>query len=169
MFYFLKLTILSLLLFLSFSVSSQEANTQATTNSKVQLEQAITKYQGEVIYIDFWASWCVPCRRSFPWMNAIQEKYNHQGFRVISINLDVDKNLADKFLIEYPANFSVIYDPKATIAQHFNIQGMPSSMLLGRDGLIKFRHTGFFVNKIVQYEQEIEQLLQIDKIQPNSN
>ena len=123
------------------------------------LEQTLSKHKGEVVYLDFWASWCVPCRRSFPWMNEIQEKYKQQGFSIVSVNLDANKALAEKFLLELPANFSVIYDPKGKIAKHFKIQGMPSSMIIGRDGKIKSRHTGFFIDKIPQYQQEIEQLL----------
>ncbi|MBL4900087.1 MAG: TlpA family protein disulfide reductase [Colwellia sp.] len=130
-----------------------------TINSQVALEQALAKHKGEVIYLDFWASWCGPCRKSFPWMNKIEAKYKQQGFSVISINLDANKDLAAKFLKETPASFTVIYDPKGKIAKHFKIQGMPSSMLIGRDGKIKSRHTGFFTKKISQYQQEIEQLL----------
>ena len=144
------------LLSVSYSAGSQEM-----VNSQAELEQALSEHQGEVIYVDFWASWCGPCRKSFPWMNKIQTQYAQQGFSVISINLDADKSLAEKFLLETPADFTVIYDPKGKIAKHFKIQGMPSSMLIGRDGQIKSRHTGFFIKKIPQYQQEIEQLLTI--------
>ena len=139
--------------------SSHNANSQEVVNSQTALEQALDEHKGEVVYLDFWASWCGPCRKSFPWMNTVQEQYKQQGFSVISINLDADKMLAEKFLIETPANFTVIYDPKGKIAKHFKIQGMPSSMLIGRDGKIKSRHTGFFTKKIPEYQQEIEQLL----------
>lgn len=145
-----------ILLSVSYNTSSQEI-----INSQYELEQALIEHKGDVIYIDFWASWCGPCRKSFPWMNKIQKQYNLEGFKVISINLDAEKRLAEKFLLETPADFRVIYDPKGKIAKHFKIQGMPSSMLIGRDGKIKSRHTGFFINKIPQYQQEIEQLLTI--------
>ncbi|MCW8865718.1 MAG: TlpA family protein disulfide reductase [Colwellia sp.] len=131
-------------------------------SSRQTLEVALAKHQGEVVYLDFWASWCVPCRKSFPWMNTIQEKYKSQGFSVISVNLDANRALAEKFLAEIPASFAVIYDPKGKIAKHFAIQGMPSSMLIGRDGKIKKRHTGFFTKKIPVYQAEIEQLLSSD-------
>jgi thiol-disulfide isomerase/thioredoxin len=142
--------------------TNAKSEEQSVVSSQTQLEQSLLKNHGKVVYIDFWASWCVPCRKSFPWMNAIQEKYKQQGFTVISINLDANKTFAEKFLLEMPASFPVIYDPKGKIAKHFKVQGMPSSMLVGRDGKIKLRHTGFFTNKIQQYEKEIEQLL-IDK------
>lgn len=152
-FFFILLTVS--LLFLP------KVNAQEVLNSQAELEQALIKHRGEVVYIDFWASWCGPCRKSFPWMNKVQTQYQSQGFSIISINLDADKALAEQFLKEIPANFAVIYDPKGKIAKHFKIQGMPSSMLIGRDGKIKSRHTGFFMNKIPEYQQEIEQLLAI--------
>ena len=138
---------------------SSNASAQQEISSQVALEQALDKHKGEVIYLDFWASWCGPCRKSFPWMNKIEAEYKQQGFSVISVNLDANKALATKFINEVPASFTVIYDPKGKIAKHFKIQGMPSSMLIGRDGKIKSRHTGFFTKKISQYQQEIEQLL----------
>ena len=140
---------------------SSNTYAQEVISSQVALEQALDKHKGEVIYLDFWASWCGPCRKSFPWMNKVEAEYKKQGFSVISVNLDANKALAAKFLNETPASFTVIYDPKGKIAKHFKIQGMPSSMLIGRDGKIKSRHTGFFTKKISLYQQEIEQLLAI--------
>lgn len=134
---------------------------QNVVNSQVALEKMLEQHKGEVIYLDFWASWCVPCRKSFPWMNQINAEYKGQGFSVISVNLDANRSLAQKFLKESPASFPVIYDPKGKIAKHFKIQGMPSSMLIGRDGQIKSRHTGFFTKKIPLYQREIQQLLAI--------
>lgn len=157
--YLFKKLAFSSLLFTVLLSSLTIVKAQDVLNSQAELEQALIKHKGEVVYIDFWASWCGPCRKSFPWMNAVQTQYQAQGFSVISINLDADKALAEQFLVETPANFAVIYDPKGKIAKHFKIQGMPSSMLIGRDGKIKSRHTGFFMNKVPEYEQEIEQLL----------
>ena len=115
--------------------------------------------KGQVVYLDFWASWCKPCRKSFPWMNAIEEKFKHRGFKVISINLDKDSLLMDNFLIKYPAMFLVIQDPKATIADLYQIQSMPSSYIIDAEGYVAFSHVGFFEKKQLQYEKEIESLL----------
>ncbi|NQY65487.1 MAG: TlpA family protein disulfide reductase [Alteromonadaceae bacterium] len=130
-----------------------------TLTSKQQLEQAIQAHKGDVIYIDFWASWCGPCRKSFPWLNKIQSKYKDQGFVVISVNLDANRELAEKFLKETPADFAVIYDPKGKTAKHFKIKGMPSSILIDKNGNIKASHAGFFTKKISQYEKEISTLV----------
>jgi thiol-disulfide isomerase/thioredoxin len=135
------------------------ANEVVETNSKVELEALLDNYRGKVIYLDFWASWCGPCRKSFPWMNEMQRKHSPQGFTVVSVNLDANKSLATKFLEDSPAEFDIVYDAKGKIAKHFAIKGMPSSMMIGRDGEIKSTHTGFYINKTTAYEKEIEALL----------
>ena len=123
------------------------------------LEQLLEKHKGEVVYLDFWASWCTPCRHSFPWLNAMQETYQAQGLRVISVNLDANYELATKFLKESPTLFSVVFDPKGKTAKIYNVRGMPTSYLIDRSGVIVKSHTGFFPKKIPEYENEIKQLL----------
>ena len=144
-----------LLVFTTFIASGQELS-----SSQQALDQEIKKHQGKVIYLDFWASWCKPCRKSFPWMNKLQNQFSKQDFTIISVNLDAQRKLADKFLQENPADFAVIYDPKGKIASHFQIKGMPSSVLFDRQGNIKYAHAGFFTKKIPAYEKEIRQLIE---------
>ena len=149
------LALVVVLLSITFSAVSAE---QALSPQQ-QLEQALLAQTGKVVYIDFWASWCGPCVKSFPWLNKIQEQYKAQGFTVISINVDADKNKANQFLQANPASFAVIFDSKGSLAKHFGIQGMPTSMLINRDGVITYRHSGFFTSKIDNYQSEIKQLL----------
>ena len=78
---------------------------------------ALQPVQGQVIWVDFWASWCVPCRRSFPWMNTMQRKYGAHGLQIIAINLDKDRALADGFLAEVPAEFALRFDPAGSARQ----------------------------------------------------
>lgn len=139
-------------------VNTSEGKMTTKKINKDNFQEEIVESQIPVI-IDFWASWCGPCRKSFPWMNAIQEKYSSQGFVVVSVNLDANKPLATQFLKETPASFDVIYDPKGSIAKKLAIKGMPSSMIIGRDGQIKSSHTGFNNKKSVGYENEVKQLL----------
>jgi len=147
------------LVFIFISAIASANSAEQDYSPKQYLEQALIAQEGKVVYIDFWASWCGPCVKSFPWMNKIQQQYKQQGFTVISINLDADKSKAGEFLTDNPASFPVIYDSKGTLAKHFAIQGMPTSMLINRDGEIKYRHSGFFTRKINKYENEIKQLL----------
>ncbi|OUS32843.1 thioredoxin [Thalassotalea sp. 42_200_T64] len=154
--------VLKTLLLLVLMVSapfSQANNVDNKLGSKAQLQQLLADNKGKVIYLDFWASWCVPCRKSFPWMNEMQVKYAEQGLKIITVNVDVEKFLADEFLQENPANFTVIYDPNGAIAKEFKLKGMPSSYLLDKAGKPVSAHVGFFNNKKAEYEAEIAKLL----------
>ncbi len=124
-----------------------------------EFEQAMKQYQSKVVYLDFWASWCVPCRKSFPWMNAMQAEHQDQGFVVLSVNLDAQPSSAEKFLQQVPANFAIIYDAKGALAKKFQLKGMPSSYLFNRQGKLISAHTGFNAKKQQKYEYEIAQAL----------
>lgn len=132
----------------------------AQASSINELESKLNEAKGQVVYLDFWASWCGPCRKSFPWLNAMQAKYKDQNFQVISVNVDAVREEADKFLQALPAHFTVIFDPKGKVARQFKLKGMPSSYLINKQGEVVSAHVGFIDNKKAQYEQEIVQLIQ---------
>ncbi|WP_417348867.1 TlpA family protein disulfide reductase [Ferrimonas sp.] len=94
------------------------------------------------VYVDFWASWCGPCRRSFPFMNQLLKDFGPKGVTVVAINLDVDKADAAKFLEQFPADFPIVYDPEFALADAYGVGGMPSSYLI-QDGIIIQTHVGF--------------------------
>lgn len=119
----------------------------------------LSDYKGKVVYLDFWASWCKPCQRSFPWMNDMQAKYGDKGFTIIAINLDSERELADDFLRKLPAHFPVAYDPQGNSAQSYKLKGMPTSYLIDKAGNLRIAHQGFHVEKQPKYEQEIQGLL----------
>lgn len=121
-------------------------------------ELDIASLKGRVVYIDFWASWCGPCRQSFPWMKDMQAKYG-KDLAIIAVNMDQEKNKADAFLAEFQPAFSVLFDPAGTLASQFKVQTMPSSFMLDRAGKPRFKHLGFHENKRAEYEKEITQLL----------
>ena len=119
----------------------------------------LTQYHGKVVYLDFWASWCKPCRQSFPWMNAMQQKYSADGLVVVAVNVDEQRSDADKFLKEMPADFTVVYDSEGKLAEQYNLIGMPSSFLIGKDGTVIQKHEGFFEDSPAKYEAEIREAL----------
>ncbi len=119
----------------------------------------IKQYQGKVVYLDFWASWCRPCRKSFPWLNSLKEKYQDKGLVIIGINLDKDLEKAHNFLKQTPAHFKLFADPKGSWADHYKLIGMPSSLVLDGNGEVRHRHVGFKKSIVAQYEGSIESLL----------
>ncbi len=119
----------------------------------------LEQYHGKVIYLDFWASWCIPCRKSFPWMNSMVERYPAQEFKIVTINLDRDPEAMHDFLARVPARFEIYHDPAGTLAEKFQLQGMPTSYLIDKSGQVVSRHIGFQTRLIDEYEEEIKALL----------
>ena len=120
----------------------------------------LAQYEGKVVVLDFWASWCVPCRRSFPWWNTMQAKYGDEGLVIIGVNLDNDLQEAAKFLDEFSADFAIHYDQGKVLAKQYNVQAMPSTYILGRDGELITRHFGFKVKQQDDYEAVLVGALQ---------
>lgn len=116
-------------------------------------------YKGKVVYIDFWASWCGPCRQSFPWMNTLYHQKTDQGLVIIAVNVDQEPALADAFIKELNPTFPIIFDTAGALATAFKVTAMPSAFIVDRDGAVRFKHLGFHQAKRSQYEQEIQQLL----------
>ncbi|MEH6453033.1 MAG: TlpA disulfide reductase family protein [Psychromonas sp.] len=150
-----------LLLFNVMKVNAQQAITEPRWLSSFELSE----YKNKVVYLDFWASWCVPCRESFPWLNEMQTKYQDQGLVVIAVNLDRDVNKAHQFVKKFPASFYLFSDPKAELAIKYKVTGMPSSYLFSIDGKLKETHIGFKKSEADKYEANIVKLLAQSKQQ----
>ena len=99
--------------------------------------------KGKVVYVDFWASWCGPCRQSFPWMNDMQQKYGAQGLQIVAVNVDAKRADADQFLSEVPARFAIAFDPKGEAPRKVGVKAMPTALLVGADGKVVKVHQGF--------------------------
>jgi thiol-disulfide isomerase/thioredoxin len=127
----------------------------AATDAPVDL----AALKGKVVYLDFWASWCVPCRQSFPWMNDIHRRFAADGLVVLAVNMDQVRADADGFLRQYPAQFRVAFDPAGRVASGFKLRGMPTSALLGRDGKVLLLHEGFKARDQASLEQSIRDAL----------
>lgn len=113
----------------------------------------LAQYRGKIVLVDFWASWCEPCRHSFPWLNEMQAKY---GDRLVVIGVNVDRERADanRFLAQVPAHFQIIYDPAGGLAARYEVMGMPSSYVFDTSGTLVDRHIGF--RKALRTEREAQ-------------
>ncbi|MDP9012400.1 MAG: TlpA family protein disulfide reductase [Pseudomonadota bacterium] len=119
----------------------------------------LTPYRGKVVYVDFWASWCAPCKQSFPWLDNLVREYGPQNFVVIGVNVDKDRDRAARFLNETRADFPIVYDPKGELATAYKVTGMPSGILIDRSGQVRFQHAGFSEKQKGLYEEQLHTLL----------
>jgi thiol-disulfide isomerase/thioredoxin len=119
----------------------------------------LADYKGKVVLIDFWASWCPPCKTSFPALDAIYREYQEQGLAVLAVNVDEKRRDAQVFLDVHPHRMTVLFDPKGASPTAFGVKGMPTSFLIDRTGNIRFTHMGYSGNIDGSYRQEIRQLL----------
>jgi cytochrome c biogenesis protein CcmG/thiol:disulfide interchange protein DsbE len=120
---------------------------------------ALDSLHARVVLVDFWASWCVPCRKSFPWMNSLRERYGEKGLAIVAVNLDKERAPAEDFLKKNPASFTVAFDPAGRTATEYRVSGMPSTFLIGSDGAILIRHVGYDPKKTGEIEAAIQEAL----------
>ncbi len=119
----------------------------------------LATYRGQVMYLDFWASWCSACVRSFPFMNDLVARYGAQGFAVLAVTLDENLDEARAFLARHPSDVIVAADPEANCARVFGLQAMPSSYLIDANQVVREVHFGFHPGRTVQMRETIEALL----------
>lgn len=120
---------------------------------------ALDKLKGRLVYVDFWASWCGPCRRSFPWLNEMQQKYGARGFTVVGVNVDKRRPDAERFLQQTPAAFTIVYDEAGKTPEAYAVKGMPSSYLIDVAGRIVAVESGFRDEQKPAFEARIQALL----------
>jgi cytochrome c biogenesis protein CcmG/thiol:disulfide interchange protein DsbE len=120
---------------------------------------ALEALRGQVVYVDFWASWCGPCRRSFPWMNELHRKYSARGLAIVAINVDAKRGDAEAFLRRYPAGFTIAYDGAGATPRAYDVKAMPSSYLIDRDGRTVVIERGFRDERSETLEDSIRALV----------
>jgi thiol-disulfide isomerase/thioredoxin len=128
--------------------------------SDAKLEGTLPDTKGKILLVDFWASWCAPCRLAFPALKDIAEKYKDKGVLVIGVSIDEEKADMDAFVRKTAPNFTIVRDDKATLADQLNVPTMPSTYLVDGEGKIAAIHAGFEGEATVKkYIAEIERLL----------
>ena len=123
----------------------------------------LSKYQGKIIYLDFWASWCKPCRTILPALQNLHDKYHEQNLVIIAVNIDEVKADAKDFLQKYPINYPQLYDPNGVLGKYFNIRVMPTGILIDTNGSVSSRHVGYRKGDIKKLENSIFKLINTPK------
>jgi thiol-disulfide isomerase/thioredoxin len=119
----------------------------------------LQQFKGQVLYVDFWASWCGPCAKSFPFLNEMHAQFKDQGLKIIGVNLDEELADAKEFLKQFPASFTVVSDDDKSCARHFAVKAMPSSFIIDRSGVIHHVHLGFRPGESGELKALVEKLL----------
>ena len=119
----------------------------------------LAKYRGKVVYLDFWASWCGPCAQSFPWMKKMQETYGKDGLVIIGVNVDQERRLGEAFVENQRPNFPIVFEGGSQLAAAYRVPGMPTAVLIGRDGKPRQRHVGWRADQRGELEASLKALL----------
>lgn len=119
----------------------------------------LSAQRGKFVYLDFWASWCAPCRQSFPWMNSLQQRWAAKGLQVIAIDVDTHRDDARRFLAEMSPAFVVAFDARGETPQRYAIQGMPTSMLIDPEGKVVYVQSGFHADEQAALEARLGEAL----------
>ena len=119
----------------------------------------LSEFRGEVVMINFWASWCGPCRQEMPLLDQLYTRYNPLGFTILGINVEEDSKLAEKLLEEIPVNFPILFDTENAVSEKYNVVAMPSTIMVDRDGNMRYLHLGYMPGYEVDYETQIKELI----------
>ncbi|MCS6946253.1 MAG: TlpA family protein disulfide reductase [Steroidobacteraceae bacterium] len=122
-------------------------------------EVQLSQLKGQVVMINFWASWCGPCRQEMPLLDAMHRKYKGMGFTLLGINVEPDSTLAEQFLAKTPVGFPIAYDRDSKISKQFKVQGMPSSVIVDRRGNLRVLHKGYRPGDENKYLDHIRTLI----------
>lgn len=119
----------------------------------------LSDFRGDIVLLNFWASWCTPCKEEIPALETLYRKYRAEGVEVIGINIDKQKKNAERFLSNHPVTFTVLFDPEAKVIAAYLARAMPTSFLVDREGKIRWIQFGFSKSQIETFEREIQKVL----------
>ena len=142
----------------SFAASNAPAP-DFTLKSSTGENLRLSELKGQVVMINFWASWCGPCRQEMPELNEIQAKYEDLGFTILGVNVEENSSKANEMLAENPVNFPVLYDTENRVTELFKVDAMPSTILVDRDGNMRYLHKGYKPGYEDLYAQQVKTLI----------
>jgi len=119
----------------------------------------LSDYRGQVVLINFWASWCGPCRQEMPLLENLYKRYNKLGFTIMGVNVDTDSTKANNYLKDMTVTFPIVYDISNAVSKSFNVNAMPTTVIVDRNGNMRFLHQGYRPGYENDYKKEVVQLI----------
>lgn len=119
----------------------------------------LSEYQGRVVMINFWATWCGPCRQEMPLLDELYTQYQPLGFTILGVNVEEDPSKAKQLLKESPVNFPILYDDKSEVSKLYKVVAMPSTVLVDRDGNVRYLHQGYKPGYEESYQHQVRALI----------
>ena len=120
---------------------------------------SLSDLRGQVVMINFWATWCGPCRKEMPLLDAIYQRYNRLGFTLLGVNVEEDPSGADEYLAETPVSFPILYDRSNSVSKLYDVNAMPSTVIVDREGNVRFLHKGYQTGYENEYQDQIRALV----------
>src|SRR3974390_390354 len=120
---------------------------------------SLAQYRGQVVMINFWASWCGPCRQEMPLLEGIYKKYRSAGFTMLGVNVEPDSKAADEWLKQTPVSFPILYDRDSKVSKLYDVAGMPSTVIIDRSGKLRMLHRGYKPGDENEYLDSIRALI----------
>ena len=130
-----------------------------TLASRAGQDVSLTQYKGNVVMINFWASWCGPCRQEMPLLESIYKKYNKLGFTMLGVNVEPDSNAANEWLKQTPVSFPILYDKESKVSKAYDVATMPSTVIIDRSGKVRMLHRGYKPGDENDYMNSIRELI----------
>ena len=119
----------------------------------------LSEYRGDVVMINFWATWCGPCRQEMPLLDELYSRYQRVGFNLLGVNIDDDSNRAMNMIEELGVNFPVLFDARKEVSKLYEVEAMPVTVIVDREGTVRFVHHGYKPGYEEMYLDQIRSLL----------
>jgi len=152
-------TLLLLVTTLSSHAAERPVATNFTLKSLAGENVRLSEYRGSVVMINFWASWCGPCRQELPVLDRLFQRYQRAGFVILAVNVEEDNQKAKNWVQELGLSFPVLFDNGQSVTDGYDVKAMPSSVIIDRDGAIAYRHDGYKPGDEAVYQKKVAELI----------
>lgn len=119
----------------------------------------LAEQRGKVVMINFWATWCAPCRQEMPFLDELYQRYERAGFTLFGVNVEQDNSAAQRFLEEIEVSFPILFDPTSDVSRAYQVSAMPTTVMVDRDGQVRYVNRGYRPGDEEKYQEQIQELI----------